>query len=135
MGVVVDTSAFVSLERAEAGWDRLLAENRHQVIAIPAIVLAELRVGALLARRGQREKRAKVDALVERVSLVEFGREIAERWAELFANLRSRGELIPANDLAVAATAIHLGFHLIVGERDEVHFRRVDGLRVEVVTP
>ena len=131
--LVIDTSALVSLERAEAGWERLLDENRHQVVAVPAIVVAELLVGALLARSGQREKRAKVDALVGRVPLVEFGREIAERWAELFAKLSRRGELIPANDLTVAATAAHLGFGVLVGDRDEAHFRRIEGLPVYVV--
>lgn len=130
---MIDTSALVSLERTDAGWDRLLEENRHQPVAVPAIVVAELRVGVLLARREQRAKRAKVDALIERVWIVEFGLEIAERWADLFADLSRRGELIPANDLAVAATAIHLGFDLIVGEQDEAHFRRVGGLRVAPV--
>ena len=33
--------------------------------------------------------------------------------------------LIPSNDLAVAATAQHLGFGVLVGPLDEHHFRRV----------
>ena len=41
------------------------------------------------------------------------------------------GHLIPANDLAVAATALHLGFGVVVGQQDEAHFRSVPGLRVE----
>jgi predicted nucleic acid-binding protein len=40
--------------------------------------------------------------------------------------------LIPANDLAVAATALHLEYGVLVGPEDEAHFRRVDGLRVVV---
>jgi predicted nucleic acid-binding protein len=134
MGVALDTSALIAFERAEASWDRLLDEYGDDVIAIPAIVLAELRVGALLARRGRRQRSAKIEALIGRVALVDFAREIAERWAELFAALRRRGQLIPANDLAVAATAIHLGFGLIVGEKDETHFRRIEGLRVVVAS-
>lgn len=134
MGLVIDTSALISLERAEAGWERLLDEHRHEVLAMPAIVLAELLVGALLARRGRQDKRAKIDAFAGRVSLVDFGREIAEHWADLFAQLSHRGQLIPANDLAVAATAVHLGFGVIVGDRDEAHFRRIDGLRIELVS-
>jgi len=132
---VIDTSALVALERAEAGWDRLLEAHRHDAVALPAVVLAELLVGVHLAGRGRRDKRATIDAVVQRVPLVEFGREIAELWAELFATLSRRGELIPANDLAVAATALHLGFGVVVGDRDEAHFRRVESLRVEVVAP
>lgn len=135
MGLVIDTSALVSLERADVGWDRLLAEHRQETLAVPAIVLAEILVGALIAQRGRRTKQAKIDSFVERVSLVEFGREVAACWAELFATLSRRGELLPANDLAVAATAVHLGFGVLVGDRDDQHFRRIEGLRVEVVTP
>jgi predicted nucleic acid-binding protein len=63
--------------------------------------------------------------------VVDFGVSIAERWAELFTTLTRQGHLIPANDLAVAATAIHLGFGVVVGPQDEAHFRLVPGLRVE----
>jgi predicted nucleic acid-binding protein len=135
MGLVVDTSALVSYERAEADWERFLAERGDEIVVMPAIVLAELLVGVRLVsgRRAER-KRASVEAFVQRAPLVSFGREIAERWAELFAKLSRRGQLMPANDLAVAATALHLGFGVLVGDRDEEHFRRIGGLRVEPVT-
>ncbi|MEX1256142.1 MAG: hypothetical protein WEG36_00840 [Gemmatimonadota bacterium] len=58
----------------------------------------------------------------------------ANRWAGLFAQLHRTGALVPASDLAVAATALHLGFGVLVGPADESHFRRVVGLRVEVLT-
>lgn len=47
--------------------------------------------------------------------IVEFDRAIAERWAGLFAALTRDGAMIPANDLAVAATATHLGFAVLLG--------------------
>jgi len=34
----------------------------------------------------------------------------------------------------VAATALHLNFGVLVGPRDEAHFREVPGLRVELLT-
>lgn len=137
MGLVVDTSALVAFERADSTFDRLLEEQGHEVVALPAIVLAELLVGVRLLedRRTADRKRSGIDQLLARVPLVEFGREIAQRWADLVAELRRRGELIPANDAQVAATALQLGFGVLVGDRDEAHFRRVDGLRVDVVAP
>ena len=134
MGLVVDTSALVSRERVGSEWGGLLAQLDEPVV-LPAIVYAELLVGAQLARSVRRgtARRAKIMALVNRVALVEFGQEIAERWAELFTHLSRRGELIPANDLAVAATALHLGFGVLVGDHDEQHFRRVPRLRVETL--
>ena len=134
MGLVIDTSALVSRERAGSSWEGLLADLNEAVV-VPAFVYAELLVGAelaLSAGRG-RIRRAKVAALVGRVPLVEFGREVAERWAELFAQLSRSGQLIPANDLAVASTALHLGFGVLVGGRDEQHFRRVPELRVQAL--
>jgi predicted nucleic acid-binding protein len=115
----------------------LLAEHGDEVVALPAIVLAELLVGVRLVGHGQlaERKRASIDALVSRVPLVEFDRALAERWADLFADLSRRGELIPANDLQVAATAVQLGFGVLVGDQDEAHFRRVAGLRIEVAAP
>ena len=81
-----------------------------------------------------RTRRSKIDGLISRVPIVEFGAEVAERWADLFATLSREGRLIPANDLAVAATAFHLGFGVLVGPRDEAHFRVVPRLRVETLT-
>lgn len=134
MGVVLDTSALVAFERADRDWDSLLVEYGRDGVAIPAIVLAELRVGALLAEHGQCVKAAKIDALLEHATLVEFGREIAELWADVFAALRRRGHGIPANDIAVAATAMHLGTAVVVGDEDEKHFRRIPGLQIDVLT-
>lgn len=99
---------------------------------MPASVYGELLVGVRLADSAARasSRRAKVAALAARVPIVESGADVAERWAEVFTVLSRRGQLIPANDLAVAATALHLGFGVLVGGRDEAHFRRVPSLPV-----
>jgi predicted nucleic acid-binding protein len=132
VGVVIDTSALVALERASSGWQDALSDLGEEPVALPAIVYSELLVGVQLADSVVRasSRRAKIAALVSRVPIVDFGREIAERWADLFATLSRQGQRIPANDLAVAATALHLEFGVLVGGRDEAHFRRVPTLRV-----
>jgi len=103
---------------------------------VPAIVVAELLAGVRLAgdRRRAAQRRAKIDAVLELAPVIDFGAEIAESWADHFAALERQGSRIPANDLAVAATAIHLGFAVLVGPGDEGHFRRVEGLRVVVLS-
>jgi predicted nucleic acid-binding protein len=131
----MDTSALVSLERRGDSWDGLLEVAGDEPVALPAAAYAELLAGVLLADTPERaaRRRARVEALVSRVPVVDFDAGIAQRWAELFAALHRQGRLIPANDLAVAATALHLGFTVLVGSSAEEHFRRVDGLRVEVL--
>jgi predicted nucleic acid-binding protein len=47
--------------------------------------------------------------------------------------LSRSGRTVPANDLAVAATALYLDFGVLVGPSDERHFRQVEGLRVEIL--
>lgn len=133
MGVVIDTSALVAVERASASWEAALATLGDEPAALPAIVCAELLAGVHLARGSARaaSRRAKIQALLATVPVVDFGLAIAERWAHLFTTLSRRGRLIPANDLAVAATALHLDFGVVVGPQDEAHFRSVPGLRVE----
>jgi predicted nucleic acid-binding protein len=41
--------------------------------------------------------------------------------------------MVPANDLTVAATALSLGFGVLVAPAAEEHFRRIPGLRVEAL--
>lgn len=135
MGLVIDTSASVALERAGEGWENLLKRMAGEPVALPAIVYAELLVGGALADTPKRAaaRRKKIDALVDAVGIVDFDADVAARWAELFALLRRRGQMIPSNDLAVAATAQQLGFGVLVGPDDEAHFRQIPGLRVEKV--
>lgn len=135
MGLVVDTSALVALERAGRSLAEVLATAAEEEVALPAIVVAELLAGVRLAgdRRRAARRQAKIDALMALAPVVEFGAEIAETWADHFAALERRGNRIPANDLAVAATATYLGFGVLIGPGDEEHFRRVEGLRVVVL--
>ncbi len=133
MGLVIDTSALVAIERAGHDWQVALGPLGEQEVVVPAIVCAELLVGVRLADSRARvsARQAKMDALLARLPIVDFTRETADRWADLFAALSRAGTMIPANDLAVAATAVQLGFGVLVGPRDERHFRRVPGLRCE----
>lgn len=133
MGLVLDTSALVALERLTEGFETALGALGGESAVVPAIVYAELLVGVRLADGADRaaSRQARVDALVSRFPVVDFTREIAERWADLFATLSRAGTMIPSNDLAVAATALQLDFGVLVGPKDERHYRRVPDLRCE----
>jgi predicted nucleic acid-binding protein len=141
VGVVIDTSALVAAERTRAAISSpndstaVLGQTETEDAVIPAIVYAELLVGVHLADGQARaaRRRARIDALTSRFPVVPFDSAIAGVWAELVATLTRQGSLLPASDLAVAATALHLGFSVLVGPDDEKHFRRVDGLDVKVL--
>lgn len=132
MGLALDTSALVAVERMGGAPGDALGELASEPAVVPAIVYAELQVGVRLADTPERaaNRSRRVEALVARLPVVEFDRAIAERWADLFATLTRRGAMIPANDLAVAATAMHLGFGVLLGPDGEEHYERVPELRI-----
>lgn len=80
------------------------------------------------------DPRARIDALVARVPIVDFGSDLASRWAQLCAAPQRSGTPVPSNDLMVAATALHIEFGVLVGPSDQGHFRRIPRLRVETLS-
>jgi len=132
VGVVVDTSLIVDLERAGHDLADVLGASGTEATAIPAIVLAELLLGVRLASSRARAARraAQIEALASRVPVVDFDREVADEWATIVAELQKARTPLPSNDVAVAATARVLDYDVVVGRNDEAHFRLVPGLCV-----
>lgn len=134
MGLILDTSAIVAWERAVESGGTVDLEPEVELV-LPAIVWAEVLAGVRLADTPVKAARrlARLEA-IRRVTGVEpFDEQIAAHYADIFAELHQRGSLIPQNDLQVAATARCFGLGVLVGPRDEAHFRRVDGLEVRVL--
>jgi tRNA(fMet)-specific endonuclease VapC len=130
MGVVIDTSALIEMERGDKEWDEVVGRAGEERVYLPAIVWAELLAGVHLADSAARalKRRKRLDSLRERISILDFTKEITETWAELFAELQREGTPIPSNDLTVAATAVYYGYRVLVGNRGEAHFRKIKRL-------
>jgi predicted nucleic acid-binding protein len=141
LGLVVDTSALIDVERTlpaeqhEREWVEQLSVVAGEPVAVPAIVLAEMWAGVALAEGLTRKvtRRARIEALASRAPLAAFDVMAAETWGVLFGELSKLGAMIPANDLTVAAIAKRLDYGVLVGAAGERHFRKVPGLRVEVL--
>ena len=137
MGFVLDTSALIELERALDAHDGGHTESMpwDDEIALPAAVWAEALIGVRMADSPARaaRRRAHLEAVRMHTGIEPFSAAVAEHYADIYAELSARGALIPQNDIAVAATARELGFGVLVGPRDEVHFRRVPGVSVKVI--
>ena len=132
MGVIIDTSAFVELERNRENWQRLSKVIGTGPAFLPSIVWAELMVGVHLADTVERalKRKGQLERLRQRIAILPFTFEVAEVWAELFAELRRTGAMIPANDLCVISTAVFHGHQILISSRDEDHFRRIPRARV-----
>lgn len=134
MGLILDTSALVAWERAlHAGMTVVLDE--HEELVMPAVVWAEALAGVRLADSAQRAARrmARLEAMRRVMGIEPFTAETAEHHADIFAELTLSGSMIPQNDITVAATARSLGCGVLVGPKDEAHFRRINGLDVRVL--
>ena len=132
MGLIIDTSAIVELERSKSNWDAVLKKAGDEPVFLPAIVWGELMAGVHLADSAPRalRRREKLDALRKAVPILPFTAEIAEVWSRLFAELQRAGTPIPSNDLCVAATAIAEGHRILVSTKDENHYRQVKGAEI-----
>ena len=135
MGLILDTSAVVTWERAiEAGHD--ISIDHATEFAIPAIVWGEALSGVRMANSAKRasQRQARLEALRRLMGIEPFTAEMAEHYADIFSELSEKGRLIPQNDIVVAATARCLDFGVLVGPKDEAHFRLVKGLEVKVLS-
>jgi predicted nucleic acid-binding protein len=135
MGYLIDTSALVDLERRGQSLLDALGDMPPGDLFIPAIALAELWIAVELSldERQRARRREKVERVTSLAAIRPFDGEVAPTYARLYAALRRGGAMIPENDLAVAATALHEGHDLVVGASDEKHFRRVPDLRLIVI--
>jgi predicted nucleic acid-binding protein len=135
MGLILDTSALVAWERAQNDGQALTLDDDEELV-MPAVVWAEALAGVRLADSAARAARrmARLEALRRIMGIEPFTAETAEHHADIFAELTQSRTMIPQNDIAVAATARCLGCGVLVGPRDEAHFRRIAGLEVRVLT-
>ena len=134
MGIVLDTSALIAIERGGSALANTVPSDVDDV-CVPAVVIAELWIGVELAESSQRrrERIQKIRALLDATRLISFDERLAPTYARVYAELRAAGTPIPANDLAVSATALFYRHQVLVGPSGEEHFRRVRGLEVRVL--
>jgi tRNA(fMet)-specific endonuclease VapC len=123
--LLFDTTFLIDAERTGADLDEAIDDDDD--VAIAAITVAELRVGALLANRKQRAARtAYVDDIIATIPLLDYDVEVAEHHAELLVVVRSQGRPRGAHDLIIAATA--RAFDRTVLSADQTAFRDLPGV-------
>ena len=96
-------------------------------LAIPSVVLAELRAGAHL-RPDPSPLLRKIDDLLPEVRLLVFDRPCAEVFGELRGSLGRKGIAVASIDLMIASTALVHDLTLVT--HNASHFARIPGLRL-----
>ena len=125
--VLFDTTFLVDAERGGDALDDVIDDTDD--VAIAAVTIAELRVGALLATgRRKAARSAYVDDVVATIPVLDYDVEVAEAHAELLLEVRSQGRPRGAHDLIIAATA--KAFDRTVISADRTAFRDLPGVEV-----
>jgi len=125
--LLLDTTFLIDAERSGDTLDDTIDDDDD--VAIASITIAELRVGALLARGRQRARRAAfVEDVVATIPLLDYGLEVAEAHAALLAAVRTQSKPRGAHDLIIAATA--KAFERTVVSADSSAFDELPGVRL-----
>ena len=122
--LTLDTSAYSAFKRGHSGVVGHL--RKAEEILLPSIVLGEL-LGGFEAGQQSRRNRDELDLFrgSPRVRLVAIGEATAERYAVIYAALRSMGQPIPTNDLWIAASTMEHGTELVTLDRDFAHVPQI----------
>jgi predicted nucleic acid-binding protein len=126
IAIAVDTNAYSDAKRGLP--DAVAVLQAADVVGVPVVVLGEI-LGGLSAGSRARKNRDELERFIRspRAQVLVADADTADRYAEIWRALRSRGRPIPTNDLWIAAIVVQHGFRLFT--RD-AHFREVVGLRV-----
>jgi tRNA(fMet)-specific endonuclease VapC len=131
MGVLIDTSVLIGLERG--GTDPTsFAQGRGEEDSFLSVVSAsELLHGVHRAKNpGIKARRlAFVEGILSAFPILDIDLAIARSHAQLWSGLARRGEMIGVHDSWLAATCLAHGLGLVTCNVRE--FRRVPGLKVE----
>lgn len=130
MGQLIDTSVLINMERRGRHPDFLSATADEEPLTIAAITFSELLTGVHLAESAERRFRREqfVTFVLEAFTVESFDLPVARTYAEIWAQLRTSGQLVGAHDLLIAATAVAHGHSVLTHNLRD--FRRVPGLVV-----
>lgn len=114
--LMLDTSGYSAFKRGhQAAIDAI---RQAPSILVPSIALGELLAGFEAgARRLENRRELAEFQRSPRVRVAPISEATAERYARIYAYLRSVGRPVPTNDLWIAASAMEHGAELLTTDR------------------
>lgn len=130
MGLLIDSSVLIAVERRKLGLLELLRQYSAEPVAISAVTASELLHGVHRAQDSRRaeQRRSFVESLLSAYTIIPFDLDAARQHAQIWATMQTNGKIIGAHDLLIAATALALNYAVVTLNTAE--FSRVPGLRV-----
>jgi tRNA(fMet)-specific endonuclease VapC len=122
-----DTCSYI-MKRSNAAVLQRLSAVPVSDVCISVITKSELLYGVVASPR-RRQDEAALSAFLHYIEVLDFPDQASPHYARIRAALRTRGTMIGANDLFIAAHARSLGLTLVTNNTRE--FRRVSKLAIE----
>ena len=97
-------------------------------ICISAITLSEMQYGISNSSKPQKNQTA-LDSFLAPINVLDYPANASETYGNIRTDLKTKGQLIGANDLLIAAHAKSQNLILVTNNVKE--FNRVDGLHLE----
>ena len=121
MRIALDTNRYVDLCKGLEATARIV--STAESVFLPFVVLAELRAGFALGRRGPENERVLRRFLMKQGVQVLFADDqTTHHYAAVFRQLRFQGTPIPTNDIWISALVLQ--HNLTLHARDK-HFDRI----------
>lgn len=130
MGVVVDSSVIITIERLGRRFDPSAVGIEDEPVALAAMTASELLVGVHMADSPQRrsDRQLFMEVLFSNFEVLPFDLNVARTHARLWAQLAMSGVRIGDRDLIIGATAVANRYSVVTENvRD---FTRIPGLTV-----
>lgn len=126
---LLDTNILIDLSHGKlnAGFD-LMRQSDASLFKVPAIVKAELLLGAAKSQRPE-QTRFRLESLLLPFETLPFDDRCAEFYVKIRSMLEAQGKTISANDYIIAATALAHSAVFVTNNVKE--FQRVPGLSLE----
>ena len=133
--MILDTSVLIADERGKFDMPGLLRQFPTPQPLIAAITASELLHGVERAQDASRKawRQQHVEQILASITVQPFDLAQARCHARLWADLETRGSMIGAHDLQIAAAGLALGHE--VATLNAAEFQRVAGLHVVDATP
>ena len=131
LGVVLDSSTVITAERKKLPVPQLIEaiQTAHGEIevSLSLVTVAELVPGIYRAKspEASQRRRAYIEALVDLVPIHPATRQTAFLVGQIQGQEAAKGNVLPFNDLMIAAAAIEQGYAILT--ENLRHFERIPG--------
>ena len=128
--LMLDTSAYAAFKRGTL--EAVTSLRKTRSILLTPIVLGELLAGFEVGNQ-RKQNRTELQEFMRspRVQTVPITMETSERYASIYAHLRSVGRPLPTNDLWIAASAMEYSATLLTADS---HFLNIPQIIVSHIS-